>query len=128
MAMVLLVDDDTAFRSTTRRLLERLGHVVREAADGRAAREAMRADPADVVLMDVYMAGEDGIEATRRLAAEFPGARVVVMSGGGALPTELTLALARSLGALAVLAKPFSRDELSRALDQVLAHGAGDAA
>jgi len=127
MAMVLLVDDDPAFRSTTRRLLERLGHVVREAADGRAAREAMRADPADVVLMDVYMAGEDGIEATRQLAAEFPAVRVVVMSGGGALTAELTLALARPLGAMAVLAKPFSGDELSRALGQVLAHGAGEA-
>jgi len=125
MAIVLLVDDDTAFRSVTRRLLERLGHEVREAADGRAARAAMHRDPADVVLMDVYMAGEDGIEATRRLAAEFPAVPVVVMTGGGALTTELTLALARPLGAMAVLAKPFSRDELVRALVQVLALNAG---
>jgi DNA-binding NtrC family response regulator len=121
MAKILLVDDDAPFRAAAARLIGRMGHEVRVAGGGREAYAALRAEPADLVLLDVYMPEEDGIEVIRRLSAEFPGVRVVVITGGGVLPPELTLALAERLGALATLPKPFTRDQLDHAIQRVLA-------
>ena len=120
MAKILLVDDDDAFRTAAARLIDGLGYEVRAVTGGRDAYAALRADPADLVLLDVYMPEEDGIEVIRRLSTEFPGIRVVLITGGGALAPELTLTLARRLGALATLPKPFTRDELAQTLQRVL--------
>lgn len=127
MARILLVDDDAAFRATATRLLERMGHDVRAAAGGREAYAALRTAPVDLVLLDVYMPDEDGIEVIRHLSVEFPGTRVIVASGGGALPSEITLSLAERLGALATLAKPFTTSQLEQAIGRVLTSGSASA-
>jgi len=126
MARVLIVDDDIAFRNVARRMAERLGHEVWTAEDGRAAVTTFRAHRAEVVLMDVYMPGADGIETTLRMSQEFPGVRVIVTTGGGYLSREITLELATRLGAFRALPKPFSVDELRYAIDAVLAAGDTD--
>lgn len=121
MAKILLVDDDDAFRSAATRLIESLGHEVRAARGAREAYAALAAGPVDLVLLDVYMPDEDGLEIIRRLSAEVPDLRVVTITGGGALTPEITLTLAKRLGALDALPKPFTRDELAATIDRVLA-------
>ena len=79
---VLIVDDSFGFRWRLKEFLapEPDIQVVGEAGDGREAIEkAVELEP-DVVLMDVRMAGMSGLEATRRLAAEQPAVRVIVLS------------------------------------------------
>jgi DNA-binding NarL/FixJ family response regulator len=79
---VLLVDDQELLRSGFRMVLEEEAdlHVVGEAADGdQAVRLAARLRP-DVILMDVRMPGTDGIEATRRVVAETPTSRVLILT------------------------------------------------
>lgn len=78
---VLLADDHTIIRDALRWCLTDVdAEVVGEAADGEEAiSEALRLAP-DVVLMDVVMPHVDGIEATRRIIANDPAARVVVLS------------------------------------------------
>jgi DNA-binding NarL/FixJ family response regulator len=79
---VLIVDDHEILRDGLRRILESSGEVevVGEAGDGRAAVEAARRLQPDVTLMDVWLPGLSGIEATRALLSEDPRARVLILS------------------------------------------------
>ena len=74
----LIVDDHAAFRQTLRAFLP--AGAVAECADGRAALACYAAERPDWVLMDIEMAGLDGLAATRQLKARFPEARVIIVS------------------------------------------------
>ena len=81
MTRVLIVDDHAVVRSGLRRLLEEEGfEVVAEAGDMRTAVFEARAHKPDVILMDVVMPGESGIEATPAVLKEAPEAKVLVLS------------------------------------------------
>jgi DNA-binding NarL/FixJ family response regulator len=79
---VLLADDQELIRRGFRMILEEQPEitVVGEAADGEEAVRLTRELHPDVVLMDVRMPGTDGIDATKRIVAEFPQARVLVLT------------------------------------------------
>ena len=79
---ILIVDDQRLMREGLRTLLELEPDfdVAGEAGDGAAALEAYEASLPDIVLMDIRMAGMDGVEATRRLRARHPGARVIILT------------------------------------------------
>jgi CheY-like chemotaxis protein len=120
MACVLVVDDDAGFRTTVSRMLSRLGHEVWLADGGEAALSLLRTRPADVVLMDIFMPGTDGVEATQRLVRLRPRTPVVATSGGGVVTSEVALRLAGRVGAFSTLPKPFTLGELRDALARVL--------
>ena len=84
MIRVALVDDQAMVRAGLRALLaaEEGVEIVGEASDGDAALELVRAERPDVVLMDIRMPGTDGLEATRRIAADpdLAGVRVIVLT------------------------------------------------
>jgi DNA-binding NarL/FixJ family response regulator len=79
---VLLVDDQSLLRMGFRLVLEAEPDldVVGEAGDGRTAVDQVGALRPDVVLMDVRMPGMNGIEATERIVAAFPGTRVLILT------------------------------------------------
>ena len=78
---VVLVDDHALFRTGLHELLEKHGvEVVGEASDGASAVEVVRKAAPDVVLMDVSMPGISGIEATMRIRAVAPMARVIMLT------------------------------------------------
>lgn len=120
MARILLADDNAELRTVTRKVLERAGHEVIEAADGAQALTLHRTTPADLVITDVYMPDTDGIEATIRLTQEFPGVPLIVMSGGGYVGRDDILKIAARLGAHHTLPKPFSNEELMAAVEAAL--------
>lgn len=120
---VLLADDHTLFRDAIARLLsyEDDFEVVGEAADGDAAVRAARELMPDVVLMDVDMPGTGGIEATRRLKAEMPYMRVVMLT---VHEDDATLFDAVKAGAQGYLVKSIRTTEM---LAQLRAMTRGDA-
>lgn len=79
---VLLVDDHALVRAGLRALLETLGgvQVVGEASDGREALRSIETLRPDVVLMDIAMAGMNGLEAAARATQAFPRSRIIILS------------------------------------------------
>lgn len=120
MSKILLVDDQPDVLATLARALERLGHQVVQANDGRQALRALRAEPCDLVMTDINMPEMDGIELIMALRSERRGIPIIAMSGGGKLPKELLLSSAGALGAVYTLEKPVGIPELMDALGHAL--------
>jgi CheY-like chemotaxis protein len=120
MVRIILIDDDAAVRGSTRRLLERAGHEVREASDGEAGLELLAQAGADLVITDIFMPGQDGIVTVRRMRKEFPQVKVIVLSGGDSTGRMNLRRDAELFGAAASLAKPFESAELLRSVEKVL--------
>ncbi len=112
---VVVADDQSAVREGLVLLLGTLPGitVAGQAADGDAAIELVAVTRPDVVLMDLNMPGCDGVTATRRITAEHPGTRVVVLT---TYADDESIIGALQAGALGYLTKDATRAEIGRAL------------
>ena len=111
LAKILVVDDDPAVQMTIRLLLERAGHGVEVASDGHKGLAAFEQGDFDLLFLDIFMPGMDGLETMRHILRQRPTIPIVVISGrplvaeGGSEPDFL--AMATKLGAVSSLPKPF---------------------
>jgi signal transduction histidine kinase len=80
-ARILIVDDAKAIRTVLRRVLESAGYDVVDAADTNTAVDILRDGPIDLVLTDLQMPGRSGVELARLVVRDFPGIKVIAMSG-----------------------------------------------
>jgi len=117
---VLVVDDDAGIRNFLRMLLELEGYEVATVGNGIEALDAQRKNPAAIVVTDIFMPDGEGMETIVQLREEFPQVRIIVMSGGGAYRGADYLKLARELGAVRALKKPFPPQELLDAMREVV--------
>ena len=120
---VLIVDDQRLMREGLRTLLELEDDlaVVGEAESGEAGVRAFAETQPDVVLMDVRMPGVDGVEATRRIRAHWPDARVIILT---TFDDDAYVFEGLRAGARGYLLKAISGDELAHAIRTVAAGGA----
>lgn len=119
MPSILVVDDEDQIRHLIRETLEQVGYHITEARDGNEALEQYRLAPADLVIMDILMPNQDGLETTVALRREFPDVKVIVITGGSDMIGMLNfLDVAKMLGAHSTLQKPF---EMKALLDTVQA-------
>src|SRR5437879_13708199 len=81
MARLLIIDDDVTLRQALTKHLEHAGHEVRQAADGDAGIKAYERHAADVVIVDIFMPGQGGLQTIGRLRREWPAVKIVAMSG-----------------------------------------------
>ena len=123
MARILVIDDDPDMRALLEQTLKSAGHEVALAADGRQGVDQYRANPADLVITDLYMPGQEGLETIIELRKRFPEAAIMAVSGRATAATMLSVA--QKLGALEVLQKPFDTAELLAAVGNALRRGAG---
>src|SRR3954469_22699910 len=84
-APVLIVDDDDAVRGVFRRVLERAGWTVLEAANGSAGLALCRAHEPGLVLLDLRMPEMDGLEVLTRIVSEHPETPVIMITGQGTM-------------------------------------------
>lgn len=120
MSRILVIDDDGAVRRLIRRVLEHDGHTVVEAGDGAEGMKMYREHAVDLVITDLYMPGQDGIETIQLLRDEAPDCRILAISGGASIGAEGPLNDARMLGADDVLPKPFDRAQLLDAVERLV--------
>lgn len=122
-ARILVIDDDPIVRGMLVEMLRREGYEVDEAEDGRAGMKRFREQPAALVITDVVMPEQEGLETLmqlRQVNQTGQPVKVMAISGGGRVGPDAYLNSARTLGADAILAKPFGREELLEKVTQLL--------
>ena len=117
---ILLVDDDAGIRKVLRMNLEKAGYKVMEAGNGSEALKIQQKYPADLVITDIIMPEKEGVETILEFRREFPDVKIIAISGGGDLDSELHLGLAKQAGALFTFAKPVKREVLLEAVEELI--------
>jgi CheY-like chemotaxis protein len=117
-ATVLVVDDEDGVRRFISHLLTRAGYAVLEAANGRQAMEQLgNGGQVDLVITDLVMPEQEGLETIRHIHARHAGVKVLAISGafGGDFLTH-----AARMGAVATLRKPLESEALLEAVRELL--------
>ena len=117
---ILLIDDDEQLRSMLRQMLEAEGYEAVEARHGREGVQRYREVPPDVIIIDLLMPEQEGLETIRQLRDDDPAVKIIAISGGSRKENLNYLHVAKQLGAQRTLYKPFSRDALLVTIRDVL--------
>ena len=112
MTKILVIDDDVIVRETIVQILEDGGYQVLSAEDGRRGMAAFRSEHPDLVITDIIMPEQEGIQTITEIRGAKPDAKIIAISGGGRIGNTDFLKIARHLGAFDAIAKPFDPDDL----------------
>lgn len=113
---VLIVEDDAVTRAKLSGYLEAVGHRVSEARDGNEMRRIMSADPTDLVLLDINLPGEDGLDLTRELRAK-SDIGIILVTGR---TDDVDRIVGLEMGADDYVTKPFIARELCARVKNLL--------
>jgi len=116
---ILVIDDDETIRELFRQWLEREGFEVNEADNGLKGVEIQRKIRADVLICDLIMPVQEGIETITQFREEFPDTAIIAISGGGKIGSESYLTVAEHLGAWKVFNKPVDMTVLIETIRQL---------
>ncbi len=114
---ILVVDDENSILQSVTDILEDEGFKVDTALDGESALRHMEEALPDLVLLDIWMPGIDGLEVLRRIRSDWPFVPVIIMSGHGTVETAVK---ATKLGAYDFIEKPLSYEQLVLTIQNAL--------
>jgi CheY-like chemotaxis protein len=120
MPGILIVEDDKELREMLKMSLIRRGFTVLEAENGKEAITHFKPLLTDVVVTDLIMPEEDGLKVVIKLRELKPSIKIIAISGGGKVGPGSYLNLAKALGADAIYSKPFSINDLTLKIEQLL--------
>jgi CheY-like chemotaxis protein len=120
MKRIMVIEDEEGLRAMLRLCLEKLGYAVTEAGDGKVALALLEKQPVDLILTDLMMPEKEGLETIRELRKGQPNLKIIAMSGGGRTDSRDNLKMAKLFGATTVFAKPFSFEQLGKAVADIL--------
>ena len=123
---VLVIDDDDRIRRMVSKVLVGDGHEVTCASDGAEGMTLFRSGNPTLVITDIIMPEQEGIETIVTIRRERPQVKIIAISGGGKLGDIDVLRMARMLGADDVIPKPFRAQELRRRVRALGAVAGGD--
>lgn len=121
MAHIVVIDDEAPIRALVRQILEAAGYQVSEAAEGAEGIKLLRTLPVALLITDLFMPGQEGIQTILEVRQHFPQVKLLAISGGAKRSNINLLPEASAFGAHGTLAKPFTRQELLDAVSAVLA-------
>ncbi|MCU0530654.1 MAG: sigma-54 dependent transcriptional regulator [Syntrophales bacterium] len=117
---ILVVDDEESICQSLQGILSDEGYEVRTVGSGEEALKAIEEDLPDLVLLDIWLPGMDGLEALKIIKTDYPQVPVIMMSGHGTIETAVK---ATKLGAFDFIEKPISLEKVvllvNHALDLV---------
>ena len=114
---IMIIDDEEGIRLSLRGILEDEGYAVEEASSAEEGLQKAEASPPDMIFLDIWLPGMDGLETAHAILEEHPGAKIVMISS---LAYDETVHEASKIGAKAFVCKPFDRDDLINTLERVL--------
>ena len=121
---ILVIDDDDLVRDTLARILVRGGYEAVSAKSGREGIARFRENPPDLIVTDVIMPDQDGIETIVELRQMDPALPIIAISGGGRAKAMQFLDAAEKLGANKVLSKPVKQADLLAVIAELLSRAA----
>jgi len=125
MVRILVVDDDEIMRTLLASTLTGAGYTVEESEDGRQAVKQLSVKPADLVIVDIFMPGKDGIETIQELKSNYHDLKIIAISGGGLTREMVFLNHAQIFGADRTFTKPLDWEAMLEAIRELV--GPGDA-
>ncbi len=123
---ILLIDDDDSLRGVLAKSLTYAGHTVTQAENGSRGLDLCRAGDFDLVITDIVMPVQEGVETIIALRGEKPHLPIIAISGGMS-NAGLYLEIAAKIGAAAIVAKPFTPPEILAVIAEVMGKGASPA-
>ena len=120
MATIIIIDDEEGLRKMLRHSLENLGHVIHEAPDGRRGVELVKSHSPDLIITDILMPEQEGLETIRLVRRSAPDIPIIAISGGGRTARMDFLEVAQEFGANATVSKPFRPREFVQLVERLL--------
>ena len=116
LGTILVVEDDASLRRLTQVQLDKLGYQTRIAADVSGGLEILRREPVDLVICDLHLPGESGMDLLKKVRAEYPETKFVIVTAYGSINTAIE---AMKSGAYDYLTKPLHPVELRALVERV---------
>lgn len=116
MAQILVIDDDDLVLDMLYESLTREGYDVLTASNGEEGLRLYREEPVDLIITDLFMPEKEGLETIIELRQDFPGVKIIAISGGGRIGTKDYLNMAKIFGVQRTFAKPVAREQLLEAI------------
>ena len=117
---ILVIDDDEQMRVLLQQAMQWAGFEVVAAENGRKGQQLFEEQPADLIITDLIMPEQEGLETIRILKQGYPAVKIIAISGGGRIGPEAYLPAAMELGADRIFTKPFDVKELISAVQELL--------
>jgi DNA-binding NtrC family response regulator len=119
MPEILLIEDDISMRTMMIDFFSQKNFTFSAASCGSEALKLIREKRFDLVITDIIMDNQDGLEVIRAIKNSYPEIKVIAISGGGKLSAEIYLKIASLLGAVSIFQKPFSMNDLLKEINTI---------
>ncbi|HZY26145.1 MAG TPA: response regulator [Bacteroidales bacterium] len=125
MAKILVLDDEPSILLMIKKMLEKAGHEVDTALNGKEGMLLFDKNKPDMVISDIIMPEKEGLETIFELRRMYPDLKIIAISGGGRIGPDGYLPGAKLLGANMVFQKPLDQKEFVNAVNQLLGENKG---
>jgi YesN/AraC family two-component response regulator len=120
MGKILIIDDEPYILQMLKKMLEKAGHEVSLASNGREGMDLFEKASTDLVITDIIMPDKEGLELILEMKKKRPALKIIAMSGGGRISPESYLECAKHFGAEKVFQKPFRHKDLVSAVEELI--------
>jgi CheY-like chemotaxis protein len=120
MAKILVFDDEPSILLMIKKMLEKAGHEVDVALNGKEGMTIFERNKPDLLITDIIMPEKEGLETIFELRRKYPDLKIIAISGGGRIGPDGYLHGAKLLGANAVFTKPLIPKEFLQTISDLL--------
>ncbi len=120
MAKILVFDDEPSILLMLKKMLEKAGHEVDIALNGRLGMELFKKNKPDLLITDILMPEKEGLETILELRRLYPELKIIAISGGGRIGPDGYLPSAKLFGADMIFPKPLVQKEFLQAVSTLL--------